>query len=101
MNSVTVLYFMTTGWNCPACHAMKSHVVSVCKDASVQLFMVDISKTAIDENGLIGEDEGVRYNICGLPTVVVLKSGQEVGRIDKGVTKQGVIDLIGSAKRDD
>lgn len=47
------------------------------------------------------EDEGVRYNICGLPTVIVLKSGQEVGRIDNGVTKQAVIDLIRAAKGDD
>ena len=101
MNSVTVLYFMTTGWTCPACIGMKPHVIQVCNDSGVQLFMVDISKTTVDENGLIGEDEGVRYNICGLPTVVVLKSGQEVGRIDNGVTKQGVIDLISAAKRDD
>jgi len=101
MNNVTVLYFMTTGWTCPACIGMKPHVIQVYNDSGVQLFMVDISKTTVDENGLIGEDEGVRYNICGLPTVIVLKSGQEVGRIDNGVTKQGVIDLISSAKRDD
>ena len=101
MNNVTVLYFMTTGWTCPACIGMKPHVIQVCNDSGVHLFMVDISKTTVDENGLIGEDEGVRYNICGLPTVVVLKSGQEVGRIDNGVTKQGVIDLISAAKRDD
>jgi len=80
---------------------MKPHVIQVCNDSGVRLFMVDISRIDVDENGLIGEDEGVRYNICGLPTVVVLKSGQEVGRIDNGVTKQAVIDLIRAAKEAD
>ena len=101
MNSVTVLYFMTTGWVCSACRGFHPHVVALCKDSNVPLYVVDVSRKDVDENGLIGEDEGVRYNICGLPTVVVLKSGQEVGRIDNGVTKQGVIDLISAAKRDD
>ena len=95
MNNVTVLYFMTTGWSCPACHGFKGHIVSTCNDMGAPLEIIDISKSGED-----GEGMGVQYNICGLPTVVVLHNGIEVGRIDNGVTKQGVIDLIKSAKED-
>lgn len=98
--NITVLYFMTTGWVCSTCVGFKPHVISLCKDAGVKLYLVDISKTAPDDNGLIGEDEGVRYNICGLPTVVVLRDGQEVGRVDNGVSKQAVADLIRAARDD-
>ena len=95
MNNVTVLYFMTTGWTCSACKGFYPHIVSTCNDMGVPLEIIDISKSGED-----GEGMGVQYNICGLPTVVVLHNGIEVGRIDNGVTKQGVIDLIKSAKED-
>lgn len=95
MNNISVLYFMTTGWVCPTCVGMKPHIISICKDMNVPLWLIDISKPGAD-----GEDMGVRYNICGLPTVVVLKDGQELGRVDNGVTKQTVIDIIKAAKED-
>jgi hypothetical protein len=47
-----------------------------------------------------GETIGMRYNVCGLPTVVVLSNGELIGRIDSGVTRQGVIDLIKQARED-
>ena len=97
---ISVLYFMTTGWSCGACHGQFPHVTSVCKDMGVDLVSVDISKSTPDELGIIGEEEGIRYNICGLPTVVVLRDGQEVGRIESGLTRQIVADLIRSAKED-
>ena len=100
MNNVTALYFMTTGWTCPACRGFAPHIIALCKDAGLPLCIVDISHDSPDENGLIGIDEGTRYNICGLPTVVVLRNGQEVGRVDNGVTKQAVMDLIRSARED-
>lgn len=92
---ITVLYFMTTGWTCPTCIGMKPHIIALCKDMNVSLQLVDISKPGPD-----GEDLGIQYNICGLPTVVVLHEGEEVGRIDSGVTKQEVIDLIKAARED-
>jgi hypothetical protein len=54
---------------------------------AVKLEMVDVSS-------FDGETIGMRYNVCGLPTVVVLSNGEMIGRIDSGVTRQGVIDLI-------
>jgi thiol-disulfide isomerase/thioredoxin len=86
-----VLYF-TAPW-CSACGGMKPHIIAVCKDMNVKLEMVDVST-------LDGETIGMRYNVCGLPTVVVLSNGEMVGRIDSGVTRQGVIDLIKSARED-
>jgi len=93
MNNVTVLYFKAP-W-CSVCAGMAPHIIALCKDMNVSLRFVDISKPGPD-----GEDMGVQYNICGLPTVVVLHDGQEVGRIDSGVTKQEVIDLIKVARED-
>jgi len=90
---ITVLYFMTTGWACPACAGMKPHIIAVCKDMNVKLETIDISKPD-------GEPVGMQYNVCGLPTVVVLHDGEMVGRIDSGVTRQGVIDLIKAARDD-
>jgi len=90
---ITVLYFMTTGWACPACAGMKPHIIAVCKDMGVKLEMVDVS-----HNG--GETLGMQYNVCGLPTVIALHDGALVGRIDSGVTRQGVIDLIKAARDD-
>ena len=95
MNNVTVLYFMTTGWTCPACHGTLPHVKAVCADMSIALEVIDVSDTV---NG--GEAIANRYGICGLPTVVVLRNELEVGRVETGVTKQAVIDLIKSAKED-
>jgi thiol-disulfide isomerase/thioredoxin len=90
---ITVLYFLTTGWHCPACSGMKPHIIAVCKDMNVKLEMVDVST-------FDGETIGMRYNVCGLPTVIALHDGEMVGRIDSGVTRQGVIDLIRAAKED-
>jgi len=90
---ITVLYFMTAGWACPACKGFAPHIIAVCKDMSVSLEMVDVSS-------FDGETVGMRYNVCGLPTVVVLSNGEMIGRIDSGVTRQGVIDLIKQAKDD-
>ena len=61
---ITVLYFMTTGWKCSACEGMKPHIIAVCKDMAVKLETVDISTSD-------GETIGMRYNVCGLPTIVV------------------------------
>jgi len=90
---ITVLYFMTTGWDCPMCRGFSPHIKAVCKDMNVALEVYDISTTQ-------GEPMGVRYNVCGLPTVIVLNDGEMVGRIDSGVTRQGVINLIRAAKDD-
>lgn len=90
---ITVLYFMTTGWACPACHGMLPHITAVCKDMNVKLETVDVGAFG-------GETIGMRYNVCGLPTVVVLHDGELIGRIDSGVTRQGVIDLIKQARED-
>ena len=90
---ITVLYFMTTGWPCPACKGFAPHIIAVCKDMAVKLEIVDVST-------LDGETIGMRYNVCGLPTIVVLNNGEMIGRIDSGVTRQGVIDLIKQAKDD-
>ena len=95
MDNVTVLYFMTTGWHCPACHGTLPHVKSVCSDMSVSLEIVDVSDTINSGEAIAG-----RYGICGLPTVVVLRNEREVGRVETGVTKQAVIDLVKSAKGD-
>jgi thioredoxin-like negative regulator of GroEL len=86
-----VLYF-TAPW-CQACGGLKPHIIAVCKDMNVKLEMVDVST-------FDGETIGMRYNVCGLPTVVVLSNGEMIGRIDSGVTRQGVIDLIKSARED-
>jgi thioredoxin-like negative regulator of GroEL len=86
-----VLYF-TAPW-CHACGGLKPHIIAVCKDMNVKLELIDVST-------FDGETIGMRYNVCGLPTVVVLSNGEMVGRIDSGVTRQGVIDLIKSARED-
>jgi thioredoxin 1 len=88
---ITVLYF-TAPW-CSVCGGVRPHVTAVCKDMNVKLELVDVSC-----NG--GETMGMQYNVCGLPTVIVLHDGEMVGRIDSGVTRQGVIDLIRAARDD-
>jgi len=86
---ITVLYFMTTGWACPACHGNRPGVISASTAMKAEYKEIDVSKDV---------ESASKYAICGLPTVVVLKGGQEVGRVDNGVSKQSVIDLIKQAK---
>ena len=88
---IEVLFFKAP-W-CSACGGVLPHISAVCKDLSVKMETVDVST-------FDGETTGMRYNICSLPTVVVLSNGEMIGRIDSGVTRQGVIDLIKQAKDD-
>jgi thiol-disulfide isomerase/thioredoxin len=88
---IEVLFFKAP-W-CQYCGGFAPHIIAVCKDMAVKLEMVDVSKSE-------GETIGMRYNVCGLPTVVVLSNGEMIGRIDSGVTRQGVIDLIKQARED-
>jgi thiol-disulfide isomerase/thioredoxin len=88
---ISVLFFKAP-W-CQFCGGIAPHIIAVCKDMNVKLEMVDVST-------FDGETIGMRYNVCGLPTVVVLSNGELIGRIDSGVTRQGVIDLIKQARED-
>jgi hypothetical protein len=62
-----------------------------------KLELIDISKPELDTNGYLTKFQG----ICGLPTVIVLHEGEEVGRLDPSqITRQTVIHLIRAGKDD-
>ena len=86
---IEVLIF-TAPW-CAACKGAKPNIISACNETRAPYRFIDLS---------VDEDTAIEYNVYALPTVVVLKDGEEAGRADSGVSKALVVSLIRGAKED-
>ncbi|HFR3343626.1 TPA: thioredoxin family protein [Streptococcus suis] len=82
----TVFLFMTS-W-CGDCHYIKSHL------PAIEAAFPDMTFVQLDRDDFMPLAQ--EWNIFGIPSLVVLENGQEIGRfVDKNrKTKQQIIDFL-------
>ena len=69
---------MFTSENCPVCQAWEKEIGSIYKKSQYQ---VALPLKRVDFFGLVSDWISVKEPISGTPTFVVIKNGEEVGRI--------------------
>jgi len=69
----------------------------IIEELSNEVKQVRFAKLNVDEN----EDIATRYGIMGLPTIILFKNGNDVGRVvgffDKDALKKKFRDILGSS----
>ena len=79
--------FFTASW-CSACKGSRPTVIKACKDAGA-----DYMEVNLDEDDSLG----IKYQVCGLPTVIIEKNNEEFARREGAITRQDLISLIRGA----